>query len=478
MYLRQSQDRDDNRAAITRQREDCYRLCKHRDWTDVTEYEDNNKSASKRSIARPAYRQMLKDIKAGLIDGIVAWDADRLYRLPRELEDLIDLADDRQITLATVGGEFDLSTPTGRGNARMKGVFARMEMEQKSARQKRAYTQQVEAGAWQATYRPFGYTMDGQPLEPEAQAVRDAYAAILESKSLRLIAKTWNEAGHRTPAHGKTSDRLWTNKQVRRCLLKPRYKGVVEHTTTELDEAGRRVEVTRTHRGTWTALVDEATWNGVAATLRDPSRAVCTTFEIAHQGASVYRCGHMDEDGKPDCGATMQTHYTQRKGARGVQVYTCSARHHVSRRGETLDDWVGNAVAERLIQEQLRLRNPKRVDLAKLHTDRAALAQTFDGLATLYRQGILDGPGVKRESADLKAKIADIDSKLATAARTSPASTLLASGPLLRQRWEDMSPALRGQVIDEIAVVTVLPCPRGLRGFDPTYVDIAWKEDL
>ena len=140
-----------------------------------------------------------------------------------------------------------------------------------------------------------------------------------------------------------------------------------------------------------------------------------------------------------------------------------------------LDDYVSNAVLERLTKERLRLANPRRVDLTALQNERAALAQTYDGLAALYREGVLDGPGVRKESADLKAKIAAIDSRLAAAARTSPASTLLASGPLLRQRWREMSAALRGQVIDEVAVVTVLPCPRGLRGFDPQYVDITWR---
>ena len=124
---------------------------------------------------------------------------------------------------------------------------------------------------------------------------------------------------------------------------------------------------------------------------------------------------------------------------------------------------MSNAVLERLTKERLRLRNPKRVDLTALHTERAALAETFDGLAALYTQGVLDGPGVRRQSAVLKAKIATIDNRLATAARTSPASTLLASGRLLRQRWNEMTPAQRGQVIDEVATVTVLPCPRGLR---------------
>jgi hypothetical protein len=41
-----------------------------------------------------------------------------------------------------------------------------------------------------------------------------------------------------------------------------------------------------------------------------------------------------------------------------------------------------------------------------------------------------------------------------------------------------MSPALRGQVIAEVATVTVLSCPRGLRGFDPDYVDVVWREDV
>jgi len=34
---------------------------------------------------------------------------------------------------------------------------------------------------------------------------------------------------------------------------------------------------------------------------------------------------------------------------------------------------------------------------------------------------------------------------------------------------------MRAQIIDEIAVVTIQPSPRGRRGFDPDYVDIAWK---
>ena len=152
--------------AVTRQREDCLRLCDQRGWTPV-EYEDNDFSASVRmpgstrtAKPRPAYERMLRDIGNGSLGAIIAWDTDRLVRHPRELEDVIDLADRQRLELATVGGDFDLSTPTGRGNARMKGVFARMETEQKAERQKRAATQLAGSGrAWWPS-RPFGYTAD------------------------------------------------------------------------------------------------------------------------------------------------------------------------------------------------------------------------------------------------------------------------------------------------------------------------------
>jgi len=80
-----------------------------------------------------------------------------------------------------------------------------------------------------------------------------------------------------------------------------------------------------------------------------------------------------------------------------------------------------------------------------------------------------------RVQGQYKSEIADIDAKLAAAARTSPTAALLATGTKLRQRWAQMSPALRSQVIDEVAVVTVLPGGKGRRVFDPTLVDISWN---
>lgn len=194
IYLRQSVDRYGDELAISRQREDCVDICETRGWND-REYVDNDRSAT--TGRRPAYLKMLDDIRAGRIGAVVVWDLDRLHRRPIELEHFIDLADEKHVALASVGGDADLSTDNGRLFARIKGAVARAEVERKSVRQKRAARQRAEAGIWWGP-RPFGYSDGGTLVDIEAAAVREAYSAILANASLYSIAARWNNAGMKT----------------------------------------------------------------------------------------------------------------------------------------------------------------------------------------------------------------------------------------------------------------------------------------
>ncbi len=54
-------------------------------------------------------------------------------------------------------------------------------------------------------------------------------------------------------------------------------------------------------------------------------------------------------------------------------------------------------------------------------------------------------------------------------------AALLADQQNIWQQWQKMSPAVRGQVIDEVAVVRVLRCKTKGRGFDPDSIDLVWK---
>jgi hypothetical protein len=94
MHLRQSRDSEGNELAISSQREGCLKLCQHKGWNDISEYPDNDRSATN-GKPRPSYQRMMKDIADGKVARVVVWDLDRLHRQPIELEHLTNNLTDR-----------------------------------------------------------------------------------------------------------------------------------------------------------------------------------------------------------------------------------------------------------------------------------------------------------------------------------------------------------------------------------------------
>lgn len=115
---------------------------------------------------------MVADFRAGRWDALVCWDLDRLTRQPRQLEDWIDLAEERGLRIVTANGEADLGTDAGRLFARVKAAVARSEVERKSARQSAAQAQRAAQGRAPKGVRPLGYTVRGDVIEREADAER------------------------------------------------------------------------------------------------------------------------------------------------------------------------------------------------------------------------------------------------------------------------------------------------------------------
>ena len=106
---------------MARQSEDIAAVCERHGWELVEVLTDNDISASRYSKKpRPGYGRLLAAIVAG-VDRAVAYDVDRLLRQPRQLEDLIDLCEQRNgaFQLHNVNGELDLTTGGGRFIARM-----------------------------------------------------------------------------------------------------------------------------------------------------------------------------------------------------------------------------------------------------------------------------------------------------------------------------------------------------------------------
>lgn len=455
IYTRISDDQAGRGLGVARQLEDCQNLAERNGWDVIKHFDDNDVSAYS-GKRRRGFEAMLEAMAAGEFDALLCFHTDRLYRNMRDLERVIDVADARQIQIRTVqGGDLDLSTSAGRMIARILGSVARQESEHSGERRKRANIQRAASGDWTAARRPFGYTTKGEPLEPEATAVRTAIHDVLAGKSIRAVAREWNAAGLATT--GKAEQ--WRATSVRRVLMRPRYAALVVH-------QGKIVGP-----GNWTPLIDEDTHHGIVAYLNDPARMGHTGFERLYQGSGVYRCGVCDAvliGWKPSGGKP--------------RAYTCPNRH-VRRQGQALDDYVSAIIVGRFEQSDAgellgALVNPAAADVSALHAQRTALQARQEELAVLFADGAISAPQLKRGTAKLSAALESIEGELAAATQANPAAILLEpgqDGERLKDRWEALSPDIRGKICDQLLTVTVNRSPRGLRRFDPQYVEIVWK---
>ena len=178
--------------------------------------------------SRPGFEKLLEAVEGGSAQVVIAWALDRLTRNQVDTVRLIEACQQHGVTIALVrGSDMDMSTSSGRMVADILASVARQEIETKSEKAEAAPTCKPPrmAGGSPAA-RPFGYTADGMTfMEPEAQAVRDAYQWLLDGASLGQIARRWNAAGLYTPQGGHE----WSGATVGTCLRKPRNAGIREY---------------------------------------------------------------------------------------------------------------------------------------------------------------------------------------------------------------------------------------------------------
>jgi site-specific DNA recombinase len=458
VYVRISKDRVGAGLGVKRQQSDCAELAERLGWHIVETYTDNDISAYS-GARRPGYEKMCADLAGGNAQGLIVWHTDRLHRRPIELESFIDLCDRRGIQVQTVkAGVVDLATPSGKMVARMLGAAARHEVEHSIERQKRAKEQAALDGKYRGGRRAFGYEADGVTARPEeAAAIRKAAENVLAGVSLRQIARDWNAAELRTSFGGNE----FSSREVRKILLRPRNAGMVEH-------QGKRVG-----DGDWEKIVDVDTFAGLEAVLHDPARQIAS-FERKYQGSGVYRCGK--------CGATMISaahNRTQSDGWR--RTYTCSASKHLGRDIEHLDAYIDEIVITRLSQPDaaITLGGPNVDNAAVLQARREGLRARLDELSSLFADGSIDGPQLKRGTVEFRAHLDHAESEIAAARSASAVADLILAGDDLLTTWQASPPDVRGKVIDALMTVTVLPAVHGRKAgggyFDPRFIQIDWR---
>lgn len=113
IYTRVSLDRTGQGASNERQEAKCRALAELRDWEVVAVEADISKSAYS-GVERPAWKRVLKMIREDEVDIVIAWHIDRMTHSMTDLEELILLAEEHNVGVATATGDIDLTTDVGR----------------------------------------------------------------------------------------------------------------------------------------------------------------------------------------------------------------------------------------------------------------------------------------------------------------------------------------------------------------------------
>lgn len=268
IYVRISQDRGGAGLGVQRQEQDARKLCKRKGWDVAEVYCDDDVSAYS-GKPRPAWQRLRQDVEAGTLDAIAVWHVDRLTRTPRELEDVIDYAERHGLELATVSGDIDLATPTGRMVARMLGAAARHESEHKAERQRRERRQSAERGRVAGGgHRPYGYADDRLTIvEDEAVIIRECARRLLAGESLSSICR--DLAARDVPT---STGKHWTPTTMRCLLASARISGRREHTPRDSYTGTRPLLGEIVADAVWPGIISHADSDRLRAILSRPDR--------------------------------------------------------------------------------------------------------------------------------------------------------------------------------------------------------------
>ncbi|AIR99566.1 recombinase family protein [Streptomyces glaucescens] len=470
IYTRISRDDEGDAFGVARQQQDCERLADLRSWQPVKVYEDNDVSAFKRNVVRDEFELMLQDLRAGLIDGIVAYDLDRLARQPKDLERLIEIYDERpRLEFATVTNDINIGTPDGRTMARIMVAFANKSSHDSSRRIQRKHLELAQQGKDSGGPAPYGWRKDDRTkVDPEAaKAILEAQREILAGVRIGTIRTRWQEQGLGNPREGT---KRMAHHHVEHILTNPRLVGYrTYHGEILYGEDGQPV------KGEWEPINTLAEWEAVCAVIAErkqarPGKSLARKYLLS----GIARCGLCKTKIR---GQINQRWKPESKAARFT--YQCSVVNggcgKVARTGEPVD----RLIAQLVLAEQDARASVTNVPIDQQWTKEAELERVNEGIAQLVEAERTKQitvatllqllPAKERLRDELKLERARFYKEQKQAESKGETANLTADEffglPIERQQEI---------VLRSLTAVIIHPAGRGRRKFDPSLIEPVW----
>lgn len=181
IYARQSVEKTDSISV-----ESQVELCR-RELTDAQARIYTDKGYSGKNVDRPAFQQLLQDVRTGLIRRVIVYRLDRISRSVVDFARIISLLEEMNVSFVSTAEKFDTRTPAGRAMLMLVMTFAQLERETIQQRITDAYRSRSRRGFYMGGRIPYGFrlaciqqegvsTKKYEAVPEEAAVVRQIYA--------------------------------------------------------------------------------------------------------------------------------------------------------------------------------------------------------------------------------------------------------------------------------------------------------------
>lgn len=248
LYPRVStEDQFRNGHSLDEQKERMLKLCDYKSYEVYKVYEDAGISA--KNMNRPAFQEMIQDIKDGKINKIIVYKLDRLTRSIKDLEEICTFLEENNCSLESMCEDINTSTANGKFFIRMLTILAQLEIERTSERTKFGMIGAVKKGHFVGR-PPIGYDKVDKKLvinDIESEVIRRIFDLYIKGVAANAITKLLNEE--------KALNRKWIPTLVDRILSNEIYIGNYVHRKTVSDEESQKFI------GVAPAIIEEEVFN-------------------------------------------------------------------------------------------------------------------------------------------------------------------------------------------------------------------------